>query len=270
MKLTFHHRSLVQRIVLIAAFCAAIIVVTRIALQFGSIANAPTVGFSFLILVALAAFLGDLPVAILTSIVAALCFNYFFFPPIGTFNIYRLDDWVSVVALLLTSIAISQLTASARIHGVQAARMDKTLSRLKEFGVWLLSVPHDRLSLTEIAEKVLQIFSLEYCSIHVFSEEKWHHFTGAAKNEITREIAGRLKFLEDHPTNLMELVDEHALGVRYQQINQGMTPLALLVVKGEPVATNALGTLAYMIGVRLMEMLQDKQSLPLKETEVRG
>ena len=62
---------------------------------------------------------------------------------------------------------------------------------------------------------------MEYCSIHVFSEGKWHHFTGVARKDISREIAGRLKSLADHPTNVMELVDEHSLGVRYQQINQG-------------------------------------------------
>ena len=41
-----------------------------------------------------------------------------------------------------------------------------------------------------------------------------------------------------------------------------MSPVALLAVKGEEPAS-ALGTLAYMIGVRLMEVLHDKPSAPM-------
>ena len=80
----------VKRIIFISGFCAAVFVLTRIALQFGSVANAPTVGFAFLILVVLSAFFGDLAVAVATSIVAASCFNFFFLPPVGTFTMRRL------------------------------------------------------------------------------------------------------------------------------------------------------------------------------------
>lgn len=253
----------VKRILFISGFSAAIFVITRIALQLGTIANAPTVGFTFLILVLLSAFFTDIVVAVVTSLVAGSCFNFFFLPPIGTFTIGSVDDWISFIAFLTTAIAISRLTASARQHSVQARTLDGTLMRLKEFGEWLISVPQDRLSLSSMAEQVVSLFVMEYCSIHVYSEGKWHHFSGFARKDISNEIAGRLKLTADHPTNIMELVNENSLGVRYQQINQGADPVALLVVKDDHFPSSALSALAYMIGVRLMEVLHDKQDIPI-------
>lgn len=255
------HRAILKRLVLVLLFSGAIFAATKIALLFGTVANAPTVGFSFLILVLLSAFFGDLAVAITTSIVATLCFNYFFLEPVGTFNISAFDDWVSLAAFLLTAIAISRLTSSAHENAKKATSMKTTLGRLKEFGIWLLAVPHDQLTLSGVAEGVLRHFTLEYCSVHVYSDGKWRHFTGTAAGDTSRRIADHLKFLEDHPTNLMELVDEHALGVRYMQINQGMKPLALLVVRSNELSADAIATIAYMIGARLSEILQNKQSL---------
>ena len=261
MELTPPYRKLLKRVVFIIGFCASIFLVTRIALQFGSIANAPTVGFSFLILVLLSAYFADLPVAIITSVVAGLCFNYFFLPPVGTFTIAEFDDWVSFAAFLLTAITISRLTSSAREKWNRAEMLERALARLQEFGVWLLSIPHDRLSLSGIATEVVRIFSADYCSIHVYREGKWHHFTGSAGKDISDEIASRLKLVDDHPTNLMELVDESSLGVRYMQIKQGNSAVALLVVKSTELPIEALGTLANMIGARLLEILHGEESL---------
>lgn len=254
------HRVVLKRVLLILAFSGTIFVAARIGLQFAAVANAPTVGFSFLIVVLLSAFFGDLYVAITTSIVATLCFNYFFLPPIGTFTIGAFDDWISLTAFLLTAIAISRLTSSAHENARRSSAFAAALGQLKQFGVWLLSVPQDMLTLSGIAEGVVRHFSLEYCSIHVYTEGRWHHFSGTATSETSRQIADRLGFLEDHPTNLMELVDENGLGVRYVQINQGMKPLALLVVKSKSLSADAIGTIAYMIGARLGEILH-KQTL---------
>ena len=67
--------------------------------------------------------------------------------------------------------------------------------------------------------------------------------------------------LKDHPANLMEIADENTLGVRYMQVNQGTTLLAVLAIKSMTLPANAFGTMAYMIGRRVMEITEDNQSL---------
>jgi two-component system sensor histidine kinase KdpD len=251
-----------KRIVHVIAFSAAVLVVTRLALQFGKVANTGTVGFSFLILVTLSAFFADMTVAVITSVIAGLCFNYFFLPPIGTWTIAAVDDWIALAALLLTAIAISRLTSSARAHWDRAKMLDDALMKLKEFGVWLLSVPHDRLTLSGTASEVVKRFAAEYCSIHVFVEGKWHHFSGVAQSELSEKIESRLRSMPDHPTDALEIAEEHAPGMRYAQINQGDTPLALLAIKSGSLPSSAINVLAYMIGLRLADILQNRQPLP--------
>jgi K+-sensing histidine kinase KdpD len=232
-------------------FAAAILVTTKLTLMFGSLTNASTTAFSFLIIVLLSAFFGDFPVAITTSIVGTLCFDYYFLPPFGTFYIASFSDWISLAAFLLASVIIGRLTAAAAENKAKVNVLNKTLVQLKEFGEWLLSMPQDQLTLTGIAQKALTIFKLEYCSIHVYGEGKWQHFTGTAATKISEQIENRLKVFHDHSRNLMELADENILGVRYIQISKGPSTLALFAVKSETLPAEAAGTIAYMIGVLL-------------------
>jgi hypothetical protein len=242
------HRATFKTLWLGLAFAAAILGTTRLTLAFGAIANATTAAFSFIILVLLAAFFGGLPVAITTSVVATLCFNYFYLPPVGAFHIAAFSDWISLAAFLLASVAISVLTAAAARNAARANALDRALAQLKELAAWL----------TGIAEAATRLFSLEYCSLHVYGEGKWRHFMGAAASDCSRETADGL-LLKDHPAKLMDLVDENALGVRNIQINRGTTPLAMLTVRSTTLPTSVIAAMAHAIGVRLVGIMRDEQ-----------
>ena len=62
--------------------------------------NPTTAGFAFLILVLLSATLAPLWIAITVAVASTLSFNYFFFPPLGTFAIAEPHNWVSLFAFL--------------------------------------------------------------------------------------------------------------------------------------------------------------------------
>jgi len=53
-------------------------------------------------------------VAIIVSLVAFVCFNFFFLPPVGTFAIAKGDDLVALVALLAVSLIGSHLSHQSR------------------------------------------------------------------------------------------------------------------------------------------------------------
>ncbi len=81
--------------------------------------NPTTAGFSFLILVLVAARLGPLWIAVTVAVASTLSFNYFFFPPVGTFTIAEPHNWVSLFAFLVAALVGSNLSAAA-----QRARTD--------------------------------------------------------------------------------------------------------------------------------------------------
>jgi two-component system, OmpR family, sensor histidine kinase KdpD len=235
----------------ILVFSALILSTTKLIQVFVALSTPSTAAFSFLIIVLLSAFFGDLLVAIITSIVATLCFDYFFLIPFGTFNIAAYSDWISLAAFLVASLIISHLTASAAENATNATEMKNAMEQLKEFAELLLETPYDQLTLSGIAIEALRIFSLEYCSIHVYSDGKWNHFTGTAESSISAEVKKHLNLFQDHQTRLEDYADESLLGVQYVQINKEATPVALLAIKSSTLPSEAIGTMAYMIGIHL-------------------
>ena len=73
--------------------------------------NTTTVGFFYLVAILVIATAGGLAEASVSSVVAMLCFNFFFFPPVGTFTIADPQNWVALFAFLATALTASQLSA---------------------------------------------------------------------------------------------------------------------------------------------------------------
>jgi two-component system sensor histidine kinase KdpD len=72
--------------------------------------NATTAGFAYLLgVLAIAAWWG-LVEAILASVVAMLCFNFYFLPPVGRFTIADPQNWVALFAFLATALMASHLS----------------------------------------------------------------------------------------------------------------------------------------------------------------
>src|ERR1700690_1753116 len=73
--------------------------------------NATTEGFFYLIAILFLATRWGLTEAVAASVVAVLCFNYFFLPPVGTFTIQDPENWIALFAFLVTAITGSRLSA---------------------------------------------------------------------------------------------------------------------------------------------------------------
>jgi len=92
--------------------------------------NAATVSLALLLNVLfIATRWGSLP-ALLASILAMLCFNFFFLPPFATFNIAATDNWISLLAFLLTAVTAGQLSARAKKRAEEAELGKREIERL--------------------------------------------------------------------------------------------------------------------------------------------
>ena len=141
--------------------------------------------------------------------------------------------------------------------------LEMTATRMKEFGAWLLSLPPEFITLSEIAEGTRRIFDLSYCSIHVCADGKWHHFTGSSFNDLSRHVADSLKVTQDHQAGVIELAEEQSLGVRYSMIRGPQGLIAVLVVRSDYLSMDAIDTIASMIGMLLLEMLGERSETPV-------
>ena len=96
----------------------------------GTHINAATVSLVFLLNVLFIATRWGSAPALAASILAMLCFNFFFLPPFGTFTIAATDNWVALLAFLVTAVTAGQLSARAKRRAEEAETGRREIERL--------------------------------------------------------------------------------------------------------------------------------------------
>ena len=105
-------------------------VVTALLGPFHDQINATTVALAFLLVVLFVAlFWGSRP-ALLASVVAAVCFNYFFLPPLYTLTIAHPQNWVALIVFFTTAMAVGQLSARAKQRAEEAEKAKSEIESL--------------------------------------------------------------------------------------------------------------------------------------------
>ena len=96
----------------------------------GAHVNAATVSLALLLNVLfIATRWGSLP-ALAASIFAMLCFNFFFLPPFGKFTIAATDNWIALLAFLVTAVTAGQLSGNAKRRAEEAEAGRREIERL--------------------------------------------------------------------------------------------------------------------------------------------
>jgi two-component system sensor histidine kinase KdpD len=123
-------------------------------------ANPTTIALSYLIAILLIATRWGIAEATVASLGAVLCFNFFFLPPIGTLTIADPQNWVALLAFLITAVVTSQLSGRARRRNLEAADRQRDLERLYALSRSLL-LSETGLSLPAgMAQRIAETFEL--------------------------------------------------------------------------------------------------------------
>jgi two-component system sensor histidine kinase KdpD len=148
--------------------------------RIAGISNGTTIALAYLLVVLFIASLGDLLAAVVSSVVATLCFNYFFLPPVGTFTIADPHNWVALVSFLIVSIVASRLSASAQARAREALDRRNELTRLFDLTRDILLTTEREGALAAIARHVARRFELDVVAICVPGGGSWQVHQGGA------------------------------------------------------------------------------------------
>jgi two-component system sensor histidine kinase KdpD len=89
--------------------------------------NPITVALIFLLFVLFLATVFGSKSALFASVLAMLCFNYFFLPPVGTFTISDSENWIALFTFFVVAITAGQLSAKAKKRAEEAERLYREL-----------------------------------------------------------------------------------------------------------------------------------------------
>ena len=235
------------------------------------VSNAAIVSTTYLLVVLVVAATSRFAVAAMTSVVAILCFNYFFLPPVGTWTIAEAQNWVALFALLAVSLVASNLSAAARARADEAIGRRNELARLFDLSRDILAMTASRDALSWLARSVARRFDLEFVANALpRAAAGWDVFdagrpTALDEGRLTDpmnaalaafDFDARTRTYSGHTTLS---VGEQAL--RLVPLRVGTKPIGLLAAGGRPVEPGTLDALAGLVALAIerARFLEDRK-----------
>ena len=127
--------------------------------------NSTTVALSYLLVILFVATGWGLVEAVVASIVAMLCFNYFFLPPVGTFTIADPQNWIALTAFLVTAVIASHLSARARRRTLEADQRREEMERLYSFSRSLMITEGQAEVGKQVADQIAHVFGVDAVAV---------------------------------------------------------------------------------------------------------
>ncbi|MBY0374381.1 MAG: DUF4118 domain-containing protein [Bryobacteraceae bacterium] len=207
------------------------------------VVNASTVGFLLLTVVLGTATTAGFRVSALVSVVAMLCFNFFFLPPVGRFTIADPENWVALFTFLLTALVASHLSDRARKQALESRRRQQETEQLYALSRAILLTESARPIGTQAAQSIAQIFSSP--AVMILDSKSGQSYRGGA-----REVAGWASRLEDvvrvgsHQRHSAEDLD-------IWPISLGGNPVGALGAVGIVVSDGAVQSMLNLVAIAL-------------------
>jgi two-component system sensor histidine kinase KdpD len=203
--------------------------------------NATTQGFLYLIAILFLATAWGLTEAVVASIAAVLCLNYYFLPPIGTFTISDPENWTALVTFLITAITAGRLSTQAKRRALEVLERQQEVERLYALSRAILLIEPAESVAKQVAAHIAQTFGAPAVVLFTRADHAFHR-------------AGP----EDFP-GLDEQLQQAALeGTRFHKdrswitaIRLGGEPIGSLGMNGVDLSDSALESLANLAAIGL-------------------
>jgi K+-sensing histidine kinase KdpD len=142
--------------------------------------NTATVGFLYLLLVLAVATVWGLTQSVISSVVAMLCYNCFFLPPVGQFTIADPENLIALLTFLVTALVASHLSERAMVKNLEARRRQKETEQLYALSRAILLTDSGLPIGAQAARHIAQVFGAE--AVALFDAETGLSFlSGAAE-----------------------------------------------------------------------------------------
>ena len=204
--------------------------------------NPTTTGFAFLITVLFIATGWGLTEAIVASVAAVLCFNFFFLPPVGTFTITDPQNWLALAAFLVTAIVTSHLSASVKRQANAAIRRQLELERLYLLGRSILLDAGERPLPLRLAHLVASAFELRGVALYDVRTAR-QYMAGPEDLDIPADVLR--KALAGESVNEADGSDS-----RFSVIRLGTKPAGVLALRGT-VSDAAVDAISSLVAIGL-------------------
>lgn len=155
-------------------FMATLTVVGATIVLVWSGANSTTTGMVFLVLVVWSAAQAGLWPSLYVAVLCAISFDYFFLPPVHTFQIIGIQQWVALISFLASCVVAGRLAERARRQAEQAEMRREDLERLYELSQEMM-LHEDPAGLVHVVPRLIErIFALDGVMLYVRDQDQFY------------------------------------------------------------------------------------------------
>ena len=223
--------------------------------------NQTTIALTFLLAILAVSAVWGMAVSVSMSFMAVLAFNYFFLPPVGTFTIADPQNWVALLAFLVTSTVGSQLSARIRKEADEAHHRRREIERLYKFSQKLLSEGNVIQLMNAIPNYIVESFEGGAAELFLPQKDKFYR-SGFGAAHLDEEKMKSV-FLRD------ESIIEAQQGLYFIPVRLGVRPIASLGISGSRLSRQTLDALGSLVAIAI-ERARAVEKLGETEAERQG
>ncbi len=225
-----------------AAALAAVLVITYF-YEHTHRFNVTTVAFTYLLAILGVSALWGLSVSVFMSVAAALTYNYYFLPPVGTLTIADPQNWVALVSFLATSVLASDLSTRARNQAAEANRRRHEVERLYKFSQRLLSAGNPIELLNAISRQIVETFEVGAAALFLSDKQKVYR-SGMNLPQLDAAFLKAVAAREE-----IQIDEEHS--VCFAPLRLGSRILGSLGISGPVLSRESLEAMGTLIAVAI-------------------
>jgi len=205
--------------------------------------NPTTVALTFLIGVLIISARWGLKPAVFMAVLAALAYNYYFLPPVGTLTISDPQNWVALFAFVATAIIASQLEERVRREAKRANERRHEAERLYRFSQQLLSSDNIVELLNAIPRYIIESFGVEAAAIALPNRPDVYRSSSSTHG------------LELHDLQLVcmrgEPMTDHEKRVVFVPLRMGVRVVGSMGVSGALLSRETLDSVSSLIAIAI-------------------
>jgi two-component system, OmpR family, sensor histidine kinase KdpD len=218
--------------------------------------NPTTVALVLLLFILLLAAEWGLRYAVVISVAATACYNFFFLPPVGTFTIADTQNWLALFAFLATAIIASRLSQQARDEASEARSRQRELEMLFRLSRELLQSESVAALLSSAPSAVASVTGARSGLLYLLDGDRLYQ----AGNDRVSEV--ELPHLRQLATSLTSSkVDGDEIQV---PLRTGVRPKGLLLLRGASLSPETADAMGGLISISI-ERVQALESVTRNE-----
>lgn len=202
-----------------------------------------TVALTLLMLVLFLAAKWGLRYAVVTSVVATVCYNFYFLPPIGTLTISDPQNWLGLFAFLTVSVVGSRLAERAREEADDARVRQRELEVLYGLSRELLQTENVASLLNAISPAIMMVTRADAIVLYLLDGDR--RYMAGDSSAIQMDDVGLRQMSQTLPAPDM-------VGAQARvPLRVGVRPRGLLLINGVSLSMETLVAMGGLISVSI-------------------